>query len=110
MPDGIFVNGGNPGTDGRRVVVPRRWPVTKIESVAVIAIVPPPGCPGITGLGTSTVSMRAPSVMDKLRELIWISPTFADHRLAVWICPPFIWTRPAILEFGPPASAAVIEM
>ncbi len=70
MPDGIFVNVGNPGTDGRRLVVPGRWPVTNIESVAVIAIVPPPGCPGIKGLGTSRVSMRAPSVMDRLLELI----------------------------------------
>src|SRR5215472_13261473 len=110
MPDGRFANVGNPGTEGRRLVVPGRWPVTKIESLAVIAIVPPPGCPEITGLGTSRVSMRAPSVMARRPELIWISPTFPGPTLAVWICPPLIWTLPAILEFGPPSGVAVIEM
>src|SRR5262245_17435519 len=83
MPDGISVNVGNPGTEGRRLVVPGRWPVTNIESVAVIAIVPPSGCPGITGLGTSTLSMRAPLVMERLPELIRISPTVPGPRLAV---------------------------
>src|SRR5215472_2470662 len=110
MPDGISVNVGNPGTEGRRLVVPELWPVTTIESVAVIAIVPPSGCPGITGLGTSTLSMMAPSVMARRPELIWISPTFPGPTLAVWICPPLIWTLPAILEFGPPSGVAVIEM